>query len=108
MTERDPLGEVLREWQAVEPGPAFDERVLLAYRAERNTLWHRMWRARISVPVPIVVLAALVLAALVFWYRLNITAPAVGAGIVTQVDSNGFRALPNGAARVISVRDLHK
>ena len=109
MTERDPLNEVLREWRSEEPSPEFDQRVLLAYRRSRGAFFNRVWRARVSVPVPVLVLAAAAVVALVLWLQAPRPTEQIGGpGVVTQLDSTGFRPLPNGEARVISVKELRK
>ncbi len=109
MTEHDRLGNLLREWPAAEPSAAFDERVLLAYRKTRVTFWHRIWKTRVSVPLPVLVFAAMIVFAVVFWLRSTPPGPPqTGKGIITQVDGGGFQPVPNGEARVISVRDLRK
>ncbi len=107
MTEHDPLDDVLREWQPVDPPPSLDARMLAAYRKSQASLWHRVWHTRVSIPVPILALAALVLIALVLWFRPASQPPSAGS-IVTQLDSAGFQPLPHGAAHVIAIKDLTK
>jgi hypothetical protein len=109
MTERDPLNEVLREWHSEEPSREFDERVLLAYRRSRGDFFSRLWRARVSIPVPVLALAAAAVCALVLWLRAPRPTEQIGGpGVVTQLDSTGFRPLPNGEARVVSVKELRQ
>jgi hypothetical protein len=111
MSERDPMQDLLREWKSPEPGPDFDSRVASAYRAEfpigrrRQPVLRRLWAARISVPVP-VLLAAMAAIALFLWLR-PATAPRpanLPSGVFTQLNVNGFQPLPNGEARVVPVR----
>jgi hypothetical protein len=116
MNERDPMRELLREWQSPKPGAEFDDRVADAYRAEfrigrRPTpAWRRLLRARISIPVP-VLLAAVALIALFLWLRPASvpSAPATAGNpapaVLTQLNGSGFQPLPNGEARVISVKE---
>jgi hypothetical protein len=103
MTEHDSLSEVLHEWKPAEPSQEFDQRVLVAYRKAEGSLWNRVWQTRVSVPVPVLVLAALLLFALVFWFR-----PSTGGGVGNQLDAAGFQPLPHGDAHVISVKELYK
>jgi hypothetical protein len=107
MTEHDPLDDVLREWRPIDPSPSLDARVLAAYRKRHASLWARAWHTRVSIPVPVLVLAALVLFALVLWFRPSNQSSAAGS-IVTQVDSGGFLPLPHGEARVIAVKEFTK
>jgi hypothetical protein len=118
MTERDPMRELLREWQSPEPAAEFDERVAEAYRAEfpigrRPTApWRRLLGARISIPVP-VLLAAAAVVALFLWLRPR-SAPIVPAipgdvppGVLTQLNVSGFQPLPNGEARIVEAKETH-
>jgi hypothetical protein len=115
MSERDPMQDLLREWKSPEPGSDFDDLVASAYRAEfpigrrGRPVLRRFWRARISVPLP-VLLAATAAVALFLWLR---PAPAPVApphpaeppsGVLTQLNVRGFQPLPNGAARVVPVQ----
>ena len=86
MNERDPLDRLLREWKSPEPGAELDQRVTSAYRsATKTSIWRRFWRTRISIPAPVLVSAALVLFALVFWIRsASKTAVQVPAPTATQ------------------------
>jgi hypothetical protein len=111
MSECDPMQDLLREWKSPEPGPNFDDRVASAYRAafpigrHRQPVLRRLWAARISVPVP-VLLAAMAAIALFLWLR-PATAPSpagLPSGVLTQLNVNGFQPLPNGEARVVPVR----
>jgi hypothetical protein len=103
MTEEDSFRDVLREWHAAEPSHELDQRVLAAYRKAEISLWNRIWYTRISVPVPVLILAALLLLAVVFWFR-----PSRGSRSLHQLDAAGFQPLPHGDARVISVKELYK
>jgi anti-sigma-K factor RskA len=117
MKESDPLSALLKEWRSPEPSPELDRRMVSAYRErmERNTprdspLWIRFWRARISVPAPLLTLAALAALAIFVWFRQTPAShPApVTPSLVTQLNATGFEPLPNGAARVVPVSELNK
>ena len=110
MKENDPLNSVLREWEAPEPPSAVDARVRAAYRAtHRPSLWRRIWSAQVTIPVPALAAAFLLLLAPVLWLQLRSRPPApqpaavtpAGAGDMTRVETAGFRPLPDGATRVI-------
>lgn len=118
MSERDdPMGELLQEWKAPEPGREFDERVADAYRAEFPMIrraqpsWRRFLGARISVPVPVLVAAMAAVVAVLLWLRpapQQAPAPPVDVpGVLTQLNVTGFQPLPNGDARVVDVRETH-
>jgi hypothetical protein len=104
---RDELSEVLGEWKGIEPSLEFDARVIGAYRRGRLSAWQRFWRGRVSVPVPVVALAAIAVVLLVVWLRPE-RAPREAGGIVTQIDSDGFQPMPNGAARLIRIEDARQ
>ncbi len=115
MNEPDPLDTLLREWKAPEPAPEMDRRIAEAYRAtfrsnpRRAPGWRGFWSARISVPVP-VLLAAMVVIALVVWYRSSVSTSTPSrrdaAGVVTRVEASGFQPLPNGDARIVPVKEI--
>jgi hypothetical protein len=106
MNEGDSLQALLREWEAAQPESHMDRRVLDAYRGAIRNLpwWRRFWRARISIPVP-VILAAAALIALFLWLR---PARPVVTDATTEWNVTGFQPLPNGAARVIRAREGRK
>jgi len=104
----DKLRAVLREWEAPEPHPAMDARVRAAWRGLRQPAWKRIWRARVSIPVPI--LAALLLVAALLLMKFGVArptavAPSQTGGYVTQLNATGFQPVPNGEARVITVKE---
>ena len=108
MKEHDPLNSVLREWEAPEPSAAVDARVRAAYRAaHRPSLWWRIWSAQVTIPVPVLAAAFLLLLAPVLWLQLRPPAPQpaavtpAGTGYMTRIETAGFRPLPDGATRVI-------
>jgi len=117
MNESDPLDNLLREWKAPGPAPEMDHRIAEAYRSSfRNKQrqapgWRGFWSARVSVPVP-VLLAAMIVIALLVWYRSSVstrTPSSAGndaAGVVTRVNAAGFQPLPNGEARIVPVKDV--
>jgi hypothetical protein len=123
MTEHDPLHALLREWKAPEPTPELDTRIAAAYReavgqdavgreaVARPPILRRFWRARVSLPAPVLAVGVLAVLALFLWFRVaSPPPPALPAtsDLVTHLDATGFQALPDGAARVISVKDLKK
>lgn len=118
MTENDPLRALLREWKSPEPAPELDARVAAAYRdavgreaARRPPMLRRFWQARVSVPAPVFAVGVLLPLAVFFWFRAaSPPPPALPAtsDVVTHLDATGFQALPDGAARVISVKELRK
>ena len=111
MMENDPLRSVLREWQAPEPRAEIESRLRREFRARHpRSPWTAFWRLRIRIPAPALAVVALVLLALFLQIR---TAPApvsprAGGGYVTRLDATGFQPLPNGAARVVSVRGIQQ
>jgi hypothetical protein len=109
MKERDPLDTLLREWEAPEPPPALDSRVRASYRnSVKLSLWQRMWSFRVSIPVPVLAAALLLVMAGVWLTRSGPPArpAAVPPGYVTRLDSAGFRPLPDGATRVIRAGEV--
>jgi hypothetical protein len=106
MSENDPLRAVLREWKTPEPSPALDERVRAGFRAARApSVWARFLRARISVPVP--VLAAAMLLVAVAWlveFRPTPSAPPRQRGVVTRLEATGFLPVPDGVTLVEDVK----
>ena len=110
MTEPDPLSALLRESKAPEPGLELDERVLRSYRsvfpAVRRTAWNRFLSWRVSMPVPVLIAAA-VIVALIFWFRSGPApaTPTLAPDVVTQLNVSGFQPLPNGEARVVSAKE---
>ena len=115
MTERDPLDALLREWESPEPTSELDEHVLNAYReafraaADEASARRRFWKARISVPVPLLV-AGVTIVALLFWIRLASApnAPRDTANVITRLHATGFEPLPNGEVRVVPVKEMHQ
>ena len=121
MDEKDRLSELLKEWRQPEPSPELDDRVVEAYRAATwgrgPRGWKRVLGARVSIPVPVLALAALLVIALLLWMRPAAapaaTAPAppshpgVEQNVVTSLSATGFQPLPNGAAQVVSGKEVH-
>jgi hypothetical protein len=123
MTEHDPLQALLREWKSPEPPPELDTRIAAAYReamgrdavdrdaVPRPPILRRFWRARVSLPAPVLAVGVLAVLAVFLWFRIaNSPPPALPAtsDLVTHLDATGFQPLPNGTARVISVKELRK
>src|SRR5271170_4488350 len=107
--EDDKLRGVLREWEAPEPNPELDARVRAAWRGVHPSAWQRIWTARVSIPVPL--LAALLLAAAFLLLKFGAArpaevAPSKAGGYVTQGSVTGFQPVPNGEARVITVKEV--
>jgi hypothetical protein len=113
MREDDPLDRVLREWQAPEPPPAavsrMDARVLAAFRqTARPALWRRFLQARISVPVPVLAMLLVIVAALVIQFQWGRTPPPQIEGYVTRIEATGFQPLRDGAARVVRRAEVRR
>jgi len=101
----DSLRPLLREWQAPEPPPGMDARLLAAWRAAYPAppRWN-FWSARVSIPAPLLAVAVLVLLALFLQFRPAPPEPLRGPSVIsTQVDADGFHALPDGAARGVKL-----
>jgi hypothetical protein len=109
MSEVDPLRPVLREWQTPEPSAELDQRVLAGFRAaSAPNPWTRFWSARVSIPMPVLAAAILMLA--VAWLIERRPAAPVTSppSLVTRFDATGFQPLPEGAARVMPVEDVRQ
>jgi hypothetical protein len=107
MSEMDPLRRVLREWQPPEPSAALDARVRTAFRAESMPgAWRKFWMARVSIPVPVLAAASiLVVIAWVVGFRPGTpTAVQHPPGVVTRLEATGFVPLPDGSARVVEIK----
>jgi hypothetical protein len=115
MKETDLLDVLLRKWKSPEPTPELDQRVMSAYRSavrpERSVpAWRQFWTTRVSVPAPALLLAALSILILLFWWRPSaapVQAPET-PGAVTSLNISGFRPLPNGEARVVPAMEVKK
>jgi hypothetical protein len=106
--EDDSLRPLLREWEAPEAPPAMDARIRAAYRAAYPAppRWN-FWSARVSVQVPVLAAAMLVLLAFALQFRSEPPTPTRGGrAYITQVDAEGFQPLPNGAARVVRLEGI--
>ncbi len=107
MIEDHDLRAVLREWEAPEPSPEIDGRVLAGWRGARPRVWRRIWTARVSVPIP--VLAALLAIAAFRLVKAGAVRPAAAplesGSYVTRLNGTGFQPVPNGDARVITVKE---
>jgi hypothetical protein len=105
----DKLRAVLRAWEAPEPNPEMDARVRAAWRALHPPGWKRIWTARISVPVPVLAMLLLIAALLAVKYgaarRSTAETPSRPGSYVTQLNAAGFQPVPNGEARVITVKE---
>jgi hypothetical protein len=103
------LRGVLRAWEAPEPNPEMDARVRVAWRALHPPGWKRIWTARISMPVPVLAALLLLAAFLLVEFgaarRSTAEAPSGHGGYVTQLTATGFQPVPNGEARVITVKE---
>jgi hypothetical protein len=111
--EDDKLRAVLRAWEAPEPNPEMDARVRAAWRVSHPPGWRRMWKriwtARVSVPVPVLAALLLVAAFLLVTFgaarRSTAEMPSGPGGYVTHLNATGFQPVPNGEARVITVKE---
>ncbi len=108
MNEKDPLRPLLHEWEAPEPSAALEARIRAGYSAGwRPTLWERLWSFRVSIPVPVLAAAVLLIVAGFWLERRSVpsrnsfpVAPAAG-GYMTRLEAVGFQPLPDGEIRVI-------
>jgi hypothetical protein len=114
MTDHDPLDALLREWKPPEPRMELDENVVRAYRAtlsegRRLPAWRRFWDSRVSIPAPLLVAAMAAVVILLFWLRPAAVParPSDTPGVVTRLNATGFEPLPNGEARIVSVKETH-
>ena len=116
MREPDSLDAMLREWKAPEPTVELDQRVRSAYRSavrpprSSQGAWRHFWTMRVSVPVPVLLVAALVIFALFSWLK-PAAAPAASpetSGVITRLNASGFQPLPDGNARVIPAMEIQK
>jgi hypothetical protein len=109
VTEDDKLRAVLRAWEAPEPNPEMDARVRAGWRALHPPAWKRIWSARVTVPVPVLaallLIAALILVKFGAARRSAAEAPSGPGSYVTQLNPSGFQPVPNGEARVITVKE---
>jgi hypothetical protein len=106
MSGNDPLRTVLREWKAPEPSAALDERVRAGFRPARApSIWTQFLRARVSVPVPVLA-AAMLLIAVVYLveFRPAPPAPPRQPGVVTRLEATGFQPVPDGVTLVEDVK----
>jgi hypothetical protein len=81
--ERDPqLTRLLARWEAPDPGPALDDRIVEAYRKGpgRVPLWRRFMTLSVPVPLPVAV-AVLVLLAVSAAVALRRSAPMPQGGV---------------------------
>jgi hypothetical protein len=104
MIENDPLDSLLREWQPPAPPASLDATMLAAYRtSSRPGLWQRFLHARVSIPVPVLAVLALITIALLLTFRTGEPQPPLPRipGYVTRIEAAGFEPLPDGAARVV-------
>ena len=120
MDEKDPLTTLLREWEAPEPHPSLDARVRAACRAACAPaavppLWLRIWHMRVTIPVPVLAVALLIVAALWLQFRPRATAPAAptvrpapvaSPGYMTRIENTGFQPLRDGATRIIRAKEV--
>ena len=109
--ENDSLKNVLREWQPPKPNAALDARMKAAYRAAyRPSPWYQFWKMRVTLPLPAVAAALLLIFVLFLQFRSAPApvAPRTDRGYVTRLEATGFQPLPNGAARVVSVEGVRQ
>ena len=106
MSENDPLQAVLREWKTPEPSESLDERVRAGFRAARApSPWSRFLGARISVPVPVLAAAMLLIAvAYLVEFRPTPSVPRRQPGVVTRLEATGFQPVPDGVALVQDIK----
>jgi hypothetical protein len=112
MKEFDSIHALLREeWKSPEPTAELDRRVTEAYRSavRPKPAWQQFWTMRVSVPAPVLFIAAVAIVALVIWLRPAASpAPTERSGVVTELNVSGFQPLPNGEARVVPAVEIKK
>ena len=66
----------------------------------------RLVNARIGIPVPVLLAAAAALALFLFFRPASTpSAPPQTPGVLTQLNVSGFQPMPDGAARVVPVKE---
>lgn len=102
--QEDPLSPLLREWQAPDPPPGMDAKMLAAFRrrtTRNSNWWAALWSARISIPVPVLAGLLIVLFAAANWLRRPAAPVPVPDSYVTRLEAVGFQPLRDGPVRVI-------
>jgi len=102
MIDEDPLRPLLREWQAPEPADAMDRRIRAAWRVAQAQ------RRRPRGLGYMLTTAALVAAALLIVLRPLPRVVPPQSGYVTRLGAAGFQPLPDGATRVVPVREVQQ
>jgi len=114
MREPDSLDALLREWKPPAPAAELDQRVISSYRSAirsqrvSSRTWRHFWTMRVSIPAPVLVVAAIAALILVVWLRPS-AAPVPSPAqfdAVTRLNASGFEPLPNGQARVIPAAEV--
>lgn len=112
MREPEPFSALLQEWKSPEPSPELDRRIVAAYRNALPCppILRRFLQARVSIPVPAFAVGVLVAVLMFLWFRGSSPPQPLPAtsNLVTHLDATGFQALPNGAARLVPVKELRK
>jgi hypothetical protein len=112
MNKIDPLRSLLREWEVPEPSQALDTSMRDAFRQMHTpSIWNHLWRMQVSVPVPILAAAVLVvMIALMIQFRSNPSSQRMLSfpQLATRIDAPGFQPLPNGNAQIVLVKEFNK
>ena len=117
MREPDSFDALLREqWKSPSPTEELDQRMISAYRRHMRyrrfstDTWRKVWRMKVSVPVPLLAATAVTMAGLFFWLHSTTPLPASSETSRTVIQSRAgeFQPLPNGEARVVLVTEFRK
>lgn len=102
---REEMSGWLRRWAAPAASPRLDDRVLASYRAVFGaSRWSRLWRARVSIPLPVVaLLAAAMLAGAAFVLRGHADRGTGGSesAVAGSTGLANLRPLPEVRVRVV-------
>ena len=111
-TSQDPLRKLLQQWEAPEPGPALDYRVLAAYRGHQLNvpLWKKLWHTQLRVPLPAALMLCVALAGCFWWWDRGHSAIAPGVAPIEPAGNPTPRkahsmlvATPTGASFVTTL-----
>lgn len=85
----DQLNNILTESRPPTASPALDKRVMTSYRKiTRGPQWFRVFRNRIAVPVPVVILFIVVFGATVLWMFARLVMPAAPIAVAVPIPAH--------------------